>query len=175
MADDFLGQAREILARVLRRKLCNEAAFRTLRHGIDDFGAQQVGGAILDFRELWADAGFERKTSQQSRTERVDRLDLQPARRLDGSGKQGPRRCQTRRVDRCVDTKLGERAGQCGILQHRPVSQTLEQAVLHLRGGRLGISQTEDVLRLNAVEEKARNPVGQNTGFSRACVRGKPG
>ena len=31
MADDFLSQAREILARVLRRKLCNEAALRTLR------------------------------------------------------------------------------------------------------------------------------------------------
>ncbi len=51
-----------------------------------------------------------------------------------------------------------------GIIAHSP--KPLEQAVLHLGGGGLGIGQAQDVLRRHLFQQQPRNAVGQHAGFA---------
>ena len=44
------------------------------------------------------------------------------------------------------------------VVQHRPLAQSVEQPVLHLARGGLGVCQTQDVLRLSPVQQQPSPP-----------------
>ena len=169
---DLAQQFVEIALRGLQRQRVDEGPLGALRHRVDHLGAQKLRGAVLHLGELRADPGFERKPPEQTRAEGVDRLDPQAPRRLDGAGEQRAGRAQRDRMRRA---ELLQRAAQAGILHHRPFAQAPEQAVLHLGGGGLGVGQAQDVLRIGAVEQQPRHPVGQHPGLAGARIGRKPG
>ena len=65
-------------------------------------------------------------------------------------------------------------AASVGVGEHRPGAEGAEQAVLHLGGGGLGVGEAEDLLRLGAGEEQARDAVGEHAGLAGAGVGGDP-
>ena len=58
-----------------------------ISHGFYNIGAQQGGGAVFHFLELWADAGLHWKAAQKRGAERMDCLNFQPAGCFQRAGK----------------------------------------------------------------------------------------
>ena len=137
-----------------------------VRHLVEQLAAQQFRCAILDLGELRTDACFQWKPAQERGAERVDCLDLEPARCLDRAGKERTRLTQVAIGHRAGVAQFRQRGTQRIIIQHRPFAQTLEQAVLHLGGGGLGVGQAQDVLWLHAVQQQARHTVRQHARLS---------
>ena len=103
--------------------------------------------AVLEHRELRRDAGLEREAAQQRVAEGVDRLDLQPARRLERAGEQ--RAGAVEPVGRIVGARLaerGQRGAQLGLGHHRPGAEGAEEPGLHLGRGGLGVGEAQDLL-----------------------------
>ena len=104
----------------------------------------------------------------------MDRLDFQPAGRLQRVGEQTPCLLQS-------FFAAGFRAHLCDVLgqflvgQHRPFAELLKQAPGHLRGSGLGIDEAQDALGPRARQQKPRHAVGQRMRLSRAGIRGHPG
>ena len=174
LAYDATGEAGEIFARVVPRNLGDQRGVFAFGHLIDDLGPQQIGGAVFDLGELRADLCLQREAAQKGRAERVDGLNFQPAGRLDRAGKKGAGIAQLLGRQFALNAKIGQGAAQCRVFQHGPFAQAFEQAVLHLRGRRLGIGQAKDVLRLHVVEQQPRHAVGQHAGLARARIGGQP-
>ncbi len=76
-------------------------------------------------------------------------LDLQPARRFQRLGEQGPGAWQIMR--RLVD--LFEIGAQVAVTADRPFAELIEQALLHFGGGGLGIGDAQNALRFRAIEQ----------------------
>ncbi len=142
---------------------------------VQSFGLQQRGRAIVDLLKGRADAGFQRKSPQQSRTEAVDRLDADAAGRLDRLGEQLPRPRQPVGCRVVAFTQFGQCRHQIGIRGHRPAAQRLEQPVLHLGGGGLGVGQAQDRQRVRTAQQEPRHAVGEHAGLARPGICGKPG
>ena len=149
-----------------------QACHPVQRHGLEDFGPQVRGRAVVEFGKPVRHPGFQRKAAQDGGAEAVDRLHLQPARRLDRLREQAPRGPQ---VGGARDPQMGKLGPQRLVGQHRPAAQTGQQAVLHLGRGGLGVGQAQDALGPGAAQQKPRHPVGQDAGLARARVGGKPG
>ena len=145
MARDLRQQRGRIVAADKGRDAFHQPDRVAAGHAVKDLGAQQIGGAVFHFRELGADAGLQRKAAQQRGAERMDRLDAQAAGRLDGAGKQRAGVFQKGAVGAVVQPKLLQRLCQPGGVQHGPGAQPLEQPVLHLGCGGLGVGQAQDV------------------------------
>ena len=174
LADNLAGQVSEILAGELRGQRPHDVAFTTQRHAVHDVGAQHVGGAVFDLGELRADLRLKRKAPQQGGTERVDRLNFQPAGRFDGTGKQRARAAQCLGRSGMARAQIDQRLRQFRVGQHRPGPQPLEQPVLHLGRRRLGIGQAQDVLRFDPVQQQPRHPVGQHPRLARPRIGRQP-
>ena len=145
-----------------------------LGHAFEYLGAQHFGGAVLHLGELWRHPGFERKAPQQARTKRVDGLNAQAAGGLDGAGKERARLPQPLGRQRAVKAELAQFGDELVVVEHRPGAESLEQPVLHLGGGGLGVGQAQDMLGQHLVEQQPRHPVGQHAGFARTGVGGEP-
>ena len=104
----------------------------------------------------------------------MDRLNFEPARGFNRAGKQRSCHAQLFGGKRIGHAKFGKRGAQISVFQHRPRSKPLEQAVLHLGGGGLGIGQTQDMLRFDFVQQQTCHTVCQNTGFARPRIGTQP-
>ena len=104
----------------------------------------------------------------------MDRLDAQAARRFDRAGEKlaGAGQALGRQVK---FAQFHQIAAQVIVGLHRPLTQPLEQAVLHLGRGGLGIGQAQHVLRFDPVQQQACHPVGQDAGLAGTGIRRKPG
>ncbi len=71
-------------------------------------------------------------------------------------------------------TNIAQRLAQTGIIKHRPFAQPLEQTVLHLCGGSLGVGKAKNFLRVVFVQQKPRNPIRQNPRLTRTRIGGNP-
>ena len=66
-------------------------AGRLAQHGVDSITEKRAGRLVIQDREAGGHAGLEREALQQPLAKSVDRLDLEPAWRLDGTGKEPSR------------------------------------------------------------------------------------
>ena len=123
---------------------------------------------VLQHAEARRDAGLQRKAPQQLFAEGVDGLDLQPARRLQGAGEQGPGPRQVARL--LVD--LLQRLDQRLVGHHRPAAEVLIEPALHLGGGGLGVGDAEDRLGRGPAQQQAGHAADQGRGLARAGVGG---
>ena len=135
---------------------------------------QGQGRLVLQHGEAGGDLGFDREAPQQLLAEGVDGLNLQPARRLQRLGEQPPRLRQLgARHGRGVPRlQIGQRAGQVGVVHHRPGPEPVEQPRLHLRRRRLGVGDAQDLAGLDLLQQQPRHPVDQGRGLARAGVGG---
>ena len=125
---------------------------RALGHIIEQIGDQPGLHALVDLGEAGADARLEREAAQNRGAEGMDGLDLEAARCLDRAGKKRTRAPQPVGVDRILADLLQRRA-QLGVRHHRPCAQALEQAVLHLHRGGLGIGQAQDAFGADPLQQ----------------------
>ena len=169
------GDLGEIGGGEMRGQRLDRSGGRAVGHLVDDLGLEQRGGAVLHLLELRRNPGLERKPSQDGGAERVDGLDLEPARRFDGAGKQRAGAAQRILGNMPLDPQIVQRVMQRRVVLHRPVTQALEQPVLHLAGGGLGVGQAEDVFGQHALQQQSRHPVGEHPGLARAGIGGQPG
>ena len=106
---------------------CGSAAARFDHLGAR-IGDQRRGGGIVEHGELAGHVRLEGKLVQQALAEGVDRLDLQPARRLQRPGEEPPRaRASRRRVGArpCSSSIVARRARRPASIVHSPsVSKT---------------------------------------------------
>ena len=109
-----------------------------LGHLLQHLGAQKGGTAVVQLGEAMGDAGLQREAAQKRGAEAVDRLHLQPARRFNRLREQAARGGQIGIAPRA---QLRQRRAQGRVGQHCPFAKALQQAVLHLAGGGLGIGQ----------------------------------
>ena len=148
---------------------------RVARQRVEHLLAQRLRLPVVEHGELRRDAGLQREAAQQALAEGVDRLDAQPARRLQRPGEEGAGAAEPLGRDALAGLAEGaQRRAQLGVAEHRPAPERAEQPVLHLRRGGLGVGQAEDALRLGAGEQQPRHPVGQHPGLARAGVGGDP-
>ncbi len=175
MAHDLGGQAIETLAGIMPRHRFEPMRVGTIRDLFDQFGAQQCRGAVIHLGKLRADASLKRKPPKERGAEGMDRLYLQATRRLDGTGKKPSRLLKTLGAKTFGQAKRQQLTGQFRVRQHGPFAQTLEQAVLHLARGGLGVGQAEDVLRLHVFKQQSRDPIGQNAGLAGPRIGRQPG
>jgi hypothetical protein len=101
--------------------------------------------------------------------EGVNGLDFQPARRLQRLGEQLARPRQVQ-VIRRRSAQMCQFLGQRPVGHDRPVAQPLEQATLHLCGGRPGVGDAQDTLRLDVQQQQPRHPVDQRLGLARPGI-----
>ena len=156
------------------------------RHGIQNPGIRARGDLVNDlfpqhprrtvvqFREVRRNPRLDRKAPQKTGAEGMDRLDLQPAGRVDGLGKKTPGLTQHRLGHRPFDAKLAQFVPQRRVGQHGPAAQPGEKPVLHLRRGGLGIGQAQDALRFRPAQKQPRNPVDQHPRLARPGIGRQP-
>ena len=141
---------------------------------VDDLFAQHPRRAVIKLGKIRRDPRLDRKPAQKPRAERMDRLDLQPAGRVDSLGKQPSRLTQHRLGHRPFDAKLGQFVPQRRVRQHRPAPQPCEQPVLHLGRGGLGIGQAQDALRFGPAQKQPCDPVDQHPRLARPGIGRQP-
>ena len=120
------------------------------------------------------DVGLEREHVQQTLAQGVQGLDLEAARRFDGTGEQAPRHFQQTAGGRFAG-QFGEFGRQGGIVEGDPAPEGAEHPDRHVRGGRLGEGETQDACRRRAVQQESHDAVGENLGLSRPRIGGDPG
>ncbi len=171
---DLGGQRLEILAGMILRDGIDGPGLRAVGHLLDDLGPQEPGGPVVHLAKLRRHLGLEREAAQQRCAERMDRLDLEPARRLDGAREKPARARQRLVLDGAGHAQIGERRVQRARLHHRPFPEPPEQPVLHLARGGLGVGQAQDVLRRDPVEQEPRHPVGEHPRLARSRIGRQP-
>ena len=129
---------------------------------------------VVQDGELAGHVRLEGKLVQEPLAERVDRLDLQPARRLQRACKEPPRRRSSARVAGAA-LHVGDRRGAAPRRQRRPLAERAEDAAGHLRGGDLGEGQAEDRGRIGAGEQQADHALGQHMRLAGAGIGDHPG
>ena len=143
-----------------------------LGHLLQHLGAQKGGTAVVQLGEAMGDAGLQREAAQKRGAEAVDRLHLQPARRFNRLREQAARGGQIGIAPRA---QLRQRRAQGRVGQHRPFAKALQQAVLHLAGGGLGIGQAQHPFGPGARQQQPRHPVGQHPRLARSGIGRQPG
>ena len=181
LVDEFLH--RQLVGEVARR--CEHRrqrpAERTVRigRGASQNGAprrigERVGVALVEHLEVSGDIRLERELVEEPFAEGVDRLDLQPARRLEGPGEEAARFGELGRV-RPLALHLGDLLAERRVGKRRPFAEPVEDPLRHLGRRRLGEGEAEDAAGIGAGEQEADHPLRQDEGLARAGVGRHPG
>ena len=114
---------------------------------------------------------------QHALAERVDRLDLEPARGVQRVGEQAPRPIQqgashAPRV--AVAHQFRELSAKRFLGQHSPFSQAAVNTLDHLRRAHGRVGQAKDAARRDPRKEKAHDAQGQNMRLARAGIGRDP-
>ena len=136
-------------------------------------GEQPLRFAFVDDLEMRRDVGLERKEPQQSLGEGVQRLDLESARRLDGAREQLPGKGEILRPRR-RRAAVDDRFRQGVVVEARPLGELAENALRHIGGRRLGVSEAQDLRRRRAIDEEPQDPLRQDVSLAAAGVGRHP-
>ena len=128
---------------------------------------------LVENAEAGGDIGLERKMMQQSRTEGVNGLHLQSARRLQCHGEQPPCERAPRRV-RLDARNLLNGCVELDIVERGPAAQLVKDAVRHVCGGGLGKRDAEDLCRVDAVEQQTDHAQRENMGLAGSGIGRHP-
>jgi hypothetical protein len=168
---DARGQLVEIRPAVEAGDAIDHVGVGSFGQRLRHLGHKQAVGRLVEFGEAGGDARLERVVAEEGGAEGVDRLDLEPARRLDRGGEEGARLAE---VDGAFHTKRTEFVFERRVLQHRPCAEPGEEAVLHLARRRLGVGEAEDAARVGARQKEPRHAVGQHACLAGAGVGRQP-
>jgi hypothetical protein len=174
VAGDLICELGEVLSGMDRGEAPDGFGRKKVGQFLEDFGAQQLGRAVVHLGEAGGHAGLEREAAQERGAEAVNRLDAKAARRLDRAGEKLAGAGEAERGKLGL-AQVEERRAKIVVGLHRPFAQPPEEAVLHLGGGGLGVGEAEDALRFDPLEEKPRHPVGQDARLAGPGVRREPG
>ncbi len=142
------------------------AVRRRVPHGRVESGApHQCLLALVQHGEMRRDLRLEREALQQALAKAMDGVDLEPALGLERAREQAPRDAQLVLVGRAPHQRRKLLVQNLGLAD-RPVGKHLEQAVLHLRRRRLGVSQAKDRLGPEAREQQPQAPLDQDRRLS---------
>ena len=94
--NDILQQPAQIFTREMAQQVIQEPRLRPRGDLFQEILGQEIRRALIHLGKAMRDTRLKRKTPQQRRTERVNRLDLEATRRLDRLGKKAPRLGQIR-------------------------------------------------------------------------------
>ena len=141
------------------------------RHGVVE---QRARFQIVEHGEMRRYARFERRDVQEPLAEGVDRVDLEPARRLDGPGEQPTGEQQAFRAGAHA-LEVEQLVGEPGIVQRHPAPEPVEHTDRHVRRRRLGEGEAEDARGRHALQQQPQHAVGEHLGLARAGIGGDPG
>ena len=125
--------------------------------------------AVVHHGESRRHVGLERELLEQAGAQRVDRLYLQPTRRLQRAGEQFSRFAAQLSV-RMGDAYVADRCVECGIIQRHPMAKRGEHALGHVGGGGLGEGDAEDLFRRHARQQQADHALHQHMCLARAGI-----
>ena len=145
-----------------------------IRHLLHDLRPQQPRGAVIQFRKAGRDFGLKRKAAQKRGAKAMNGLNPQPTGRLKRAGKEPARACKIIGDKARPLAQRGKVRPQLVIRQHRPFAKALEQPVLHLGGGGLGVGQAQNALWLHPAEKEPRHAVDQHPRLARPGIGGHP-
>ncbi len=135
--------------------------------------AQRERRPIVERLEAWRDACLDGETGQQRLGEAVDRLHLQPPRRVERAGEQPAGAADRFGVGSGVDR--GEVGLQRIVAGRHPGCQAREDALLHLGRPGLGEGQRQDTLGRRARQKEPQHARGQHLRLARPRRRRHPG
>ena len=119
------------------------AACRIRQH-VGGFLREHLAALVLvQDRESRRHVGLERHEMQKPLAERVDGVDLEPARRLDRAGKQRAREAHLFAA-RDPAFEFGQLRDQALVVERHPAAEQFEDADRHVGGGGLGEGQAQD-------------------------------
>ena len=119
------------------------------------------------------DSYFQRKAAQQGFAERMNGLDVQPARRVQYLGEQSPGPGEGL-FGGVVSGQFPQAILQPGFFQDRPFAQPLVEPVGHFRRRRPGEGEAQDPGRRRACQQQSHHPVDQHMGLAGAGVGPHP-
>ena len=125
--------------------------------------------AVVEHGEASRYVGFEGKLLQQAGAQRVDGLNLQPARCFQRRGKQFACRF-AQRHGRVRDAGVADRGIERVVVERDPVAERREHALGHVGGGRLGEGEAQDLFRRHAGEQQTDHALHQHMGLAGAGV-----
>ena len=135
--------------------------------------APQAAGACVSLSSMTlkcaGNIGLERKEAQQPLGEGVQRLDLEPARRLDRAREQLPRESELLRP-RLTAPQSTIACAQGVIVEARPLGELAEDALRHIGRRRLGVGEAQDLSGRRARRAGASAPAGSGHASCR-CPR----
>jgi hypothetical protein len=130
--------------------------------------------ALVQHLEARRDARLQREALEQRLAEGMDGQDVDAARRVEHAREQAAGDDTLGRFGRAVD-QLADFLVQLGVRHHGPAAELPGQPVAHLGRGGLGEGETEDALGLDAIEQQARDAIGQHLGLAGAGIGFDPG
>ena len=113
---------------------------------------EEASLVLIDDLEMRRDIGLERKKPEQPLGEGVQRLNLEPARRLDRAGEQLPRKGELRRARRSR-AAFDDRLRKGLVRKARPPGELGEDALGHVGRRRLGVGEAQDLRRRRSLEQ----------------------
>ena len=135
---------------------------------------EEASLVLVDDLEMRRDIGLERKQPQQTLGEGMQRLNLEPARRLDRAGEQLPRESELRRAWR-RRTAFDDRLREGLVRKARPSGELGEDTLGHVGRRGLCVGQAQDLRRRRSLEQEPHHPLGQDMGLAAAGVGRHPG
>ena len=139
--------------------MLSEAALSARERPVARLEHEEASLVLVDDLEMRRDIGLERKKPEQSLGEGMQRLNLEPARRLDRAGEQLPREGELRRARR-GRAAFDDRLREGGVRKARPSGELGEDTLGHI--GRRGfcVGQAQDLRRRRSLEEEPHHPLG---------------
>ena len=123
------------------------------------------GAFVHDF-EIGRQPRFDRKPAEQGFAKRVNRLDFQPAGRIQHLGEQPSGECAHRR-GRGITRQPDDGGVQLGFRHYRPFAQQAADTVLHFRRRGAGEGEAENFAGRATLQQQAQHPVGEHLCLAR--------
>ena len=165
---------RATVASAVRRSSGASGSARCLDLLVLRLAQQRRGLGLVHHLEARRHAGLEREALEQGLAEGVDGQDLDAARRIEHAREQPAREAALLGLRHRVDQR-GDLLAERLVVGHRPAAELHGEPVAHLRRRRLGEGEAEDALGPHAVEQQARDAVGQHLGLAGAGIGHDPG
>ncbi len=104
----------------------------------------------------------------------MDRLHLQPARRLDCHGEELLGALDLDRIGRAAQQAL-QLAAELGILRRDPAGETIDDTLGHLGRRGLRVGQAQDAIRRGSRKQQAQHTHGEYVRLARSGICRDPG
>ena len=133
-------------------------------------GQKPRGFGLLHHLEMAGNVRLQRKLVEDRLAKGVDRLDLQPARRLQRAGEELAGLLHRLLARASSLGKLGQSVGQRRVRHGRPLAEPGKDTGRHFRRRRLGEGEAQNLRRIDAGQKQPHDPLGQDVGLAGAGI-----